>query len=46
MEEYSTEGEIHGYHVYKAIWTLVMDEVLECVREEDIVMKKIDMQLR
>jgi len=35
MEEYSTEGEIHGYYVYKAIWTPVMDEVLECVREED-----------
>ena len=34
-EEFSTEGEIHGYHVYQAIWTPVIDEVLECVREED-----------
>ena len=34
-EEFSTEGEIHGYHVYQAIWTPVIDEMLECVREED-----------
>ena len=33
-EEFTTEGEIHGYHVYQMIWTPVVDEVLECVREE------------
>ena len=34
-DEFSVEGEIHGYHVYQTIWTSIIDEVLKCVREED-----------
>ena len=34
-EEFSTEGEIHGYHVYQSVWTPVINEVLQCEREED-----------
>ena len=34
-KELSTEGEIHGYHVYQTVWTSIIDDVLECVREED-----------
>ena len=35
MMEFVTESMVRGYHIYQDVWTPVMGEHLQCVREED-----------
>ena len=34
-EEFTNEGKIHDNYLYQTIWSPVVDEMLECVREAD-----------